>query len=80
MTDELKLEHKTLDEAIKYHSTFFEYALNMGHFSDQRMAASSAFKFFEEAAVHAGILAELRHHRANELQHQYEDNNPSDLI
>lgn len=66
MTNELKPEHKTLDEAINYHLTWFEYNLNMGHLATRYSSSigSAAESYFGQAAIHATILAELRHQAA----------------
>lgn len=76
MADELKLEHKSLDEAINYHSVWFEYNINMGHLairgvshqSPHPMMTTSAEKLFAEAAIHANILRELRYQQAVRIQ------------
>lgn len=59
----LQLEYKTLDETINYHEAQFEYAINMAHLSEGRMAIVATEKFMKDAALHATILTELRHHK-----------------
>lgn len=69
MPDTLKLEHFTIDKAIDYHSTWFEYSINMLHLAAKALSdrGGAADTYRREAADHAAILAELRHHKSLEL-------------
>ena len=75
MSDELKLEHKTLDEAINYHSTWFEYHLNLAHMvetfiNSKEAPPTSYYTQLERAAAHANILRELRYQKGLEYQRE----------
>lgn len=75
MSDELRLEHMSLDEAINYHSTWFEYHLNKAHMTDKFVNSKEApptsyYTQLERATAHANILRELRYQKGLEYQRE----------